>query len=74
MKAWMMILLVISVAVIVEQSEAIQGRKTLNLGEFNPCLGPNPPATCHHHNNPRVPANANLYSRGCNKFHRCQRE
>ncbi|AEE76988.1 unnamed protein product [Arabidopsis thaliana] len=75
MKAWMIILLVICVAVVVEQSEARKGRKYLNPGVLDRCRGPNPPAGCHPHNShhkPRVPVHN--YSRGCSRITRCRRD
>ncbi|ESQ37090.1 hypothetical protein EUTSA_v10002753mg [Eutrema salsugineum] len=74
MKAWMILMLVICVSMIVGQSEAAKGRKYLNPGVINPCLGPNPPAGCHPHgsqNKPRVPVNS--YRRGCSYYNRCKR-
>lgn len=73
MKAWMIILLVISFAVIVEQSEAAP-RKYLNPGVLNPCHGPNPPTGCHpHHSLNKPPVPINTYRRGCSKIHKCKR-
>ncbi|CAL9222298.1 unnamed protein product [Arabidopsis halleri] len=75
MKAWMIILLVICVAVMVEQSEARKARKYIHPGVLNRCRGPTPPAGCHPHNShqkPRVPVHK--YSRGCGGINRCRRD
>ncbi|XP_019092675.1 PREDICTED: protein RALF-like 26 [Camelina sativa] len=75
MKAWMIMLLVVCVAVIIEQSEANKGRKYLNPGVLSPCHGPNPPAGCHPHhsqNKPRAPVHN--YRRGCTRINRCKRD
>ncbi|VVA98409.1 unnamed protein product [Arabis nemorensis] len=73
MKAWVILLLVICVATIVEQSEAQQARKYLKPHVFSACHRPNPPAGCHPHNSINKPREqANKYRRGCSRIHRCR--
>ncbi|KFK39825.1 hypothetical protein AALP_AA3G293300 [Arabis alpina] len=72
MKAWVILLLVICAAAIVEQSEA---RKYLKPHVFNKCHLPNPPAGCYPHNSiNKPPTPANTYRRGCSKIHRCRHD
>ncbi|CAN8258215.1 unnamed protein product [Cochlearia groenlandica] len=73
MKAGMILLLVICVAAIADQSEA--HKKYINPGVLSPCNRPNPPPGCQAsnvRNKPRTPANK--YQRGCPLIKRCRRE
>ncbi|XP_018490403.1 protein RALF-like 26 [Raphanus sativus] len=72
MKAYLILMLVICAAAILEQTEAKPPRKYLTPHVFDPCRRHNPPAGCHPpHHGPPVPANK--YSRGCSRMHRCRR-
>ncbi|KAG2260991.1 hypothetical protein Bca52824_068070 [Brassica carinata] len=68
MKAYVILMLVICAAVIVEQSDAKQLRKYLII---DPCRRFHLPAGCQIPRGPPVPVNK--YRRGCSKITRCKR-
>lgn len=70
-----MIILLICSILIVAQVEGNSPRKYLNPGLANPSLRDNPPPGCHPPSSQnKTREQANEYSGGCSRTHRCRRD